>query len=123
MRLAGQVTGVEGYIESAAIGLIAGRLAAADLRGLPLDPPPPTTALGALAAHITGGHLGGAFQPMNINYGLFPPIEPPPREPGERRMRGDRARARRRALSERALSDLEAWLARQAGTAPRYSAA
>jgi methylenetetrahydrofolate--tRNA-(uracil-5-)-methyltransferase len=123
LRFAGQVTGVEGYIESAAIGLIAGRLAAADLAGRPLAAPPQTTALGALLAHITGGQLGGAFQPMNINYGLLPPIEPPPREPGARRARGDRIRAKRRALSERALADLDVWLASQAGESTRYSAA
>ena len=81
LRFAGQVTGVEGYVESAAIGLIAGRFAGAERLGAPLAPPPPTTALGALLAHITGGHLsadgeGGArsFQPMNVNYGLFRPV-------------------------------------------------
>src|SRR6202789_620086 len=73
LRFAGQITGVEGYVESAAIGLIAGRLAAAERLGRSLGPPPPTTALGALLGHITGGHLEGgkgSFQPMNINYGL-----------------------------------------------------
>jgi methylenetetrahydrofolate--tRNA-(uracil-5-)-methyltransferase len=80
LRFAGQVTGVEGYVESAAIGLLAGRLAAAERLGRPLETPPPTTALGALVAHITGGHLAGpkaSFQPMNINYGLLPPMEVP----------------------------------------------
>ncbi|MGH6972009.1 MAG: methylenetetrahydrofolate--tRNA-(uracil(54)-C(5))-methyltransferase (FADH(2)-oxidizing) TrmFO, partial [Caulobacteraceae bacterium] len=80
LRFAGQITGVEGYVESAAIGLLAGRLAAAERLGRPLSAPPPTTALGALVAHITGGHLAsgvGSFQPMNVNYGLFPPIDPP----------------------------------------------
>ena len=79
LRFAGQITGVEGYVESAAIGLIAGRLAAAERLGRAIETPPPTTALGALVAHITGGHLAagaGSFQPMaNINYGLLPPIE------------------------------------------------
>src|SRR5580704_8211120 len=77
LRFAGQITGVEGYVESAAIGLIAGRLAAAEQLGRSLSPPPASTALGALAAHITGGHLAhgpGSFQPMNINYGLLPQI-------------------------------------------------
>ena len=79
VRFAGQITGVEGYVESAAIGLLAGRFAAAELAGAdaPPPPPPPTTALGALLTHITGGHLGagGTFQPMNVNFGLFPPLE------------------------------------------------
>src|SRR5215216_5766340 len=80
LRFAGQITGCEGYVESAAVGLLAGRFAAAERLGRPLDAPPPTTALGALVGHITGGHLDtgkGSFQPMNINYGLLPPIEPP----------------------------------------------
>ena len=123
LRFAGQITGVEGYVESAAIGLIAGRLAAAELLGLPIDPPPPTTALGALTAHITGGHLAGAFQPMNINYGLFPLVEPPPRPPGMRRARGERLNAKRKAIAERALADLAGWLEGQAPIARRYSAA
>jgi methylenetetrahydrofolate--tRNA-(uracil-5-)-methyltransferase len=110
LRFAGQITGVEGYVESAAMGLIAGRLAAAERLGQALDTPPPTTALGALVAHITGGHLaGGSFQPMNINYGLLPPLETPytaPRPKG----RGERGRARKRALSVRALADIDAWL-------------
>ncbi|MBV9995325.1 MAG: methylenetetrahydrofolate--tRNA-(uracil(54)-C(5))-methyltransferase (FADH(2)-oxidizing) TrmFO [Caulobacteraceae bacterium] len=110
LRFAGQITGVEGYVESAAIGLIAGRLAAAEQLGRPLAPPPPTTALGALIAHVTGGHLpagAGSFQPMNINYGLLPPLE---REPERRGLgRRDRGRAKKRALGERALADLEAW--------------
>ena len=117
LRFAGQITGVEGYVESAAIGLIAGRLAAAELRGAPLDPPPPTTALGALIAHITGGHLaghGGSFQPMNINYGLLPPIAAPERTPEGRRIsRTDRGRAKKRAFAERALTDLRGWSDRE----------
>ena len=77
VRFAGQITGVEGYVESAAIGLLAGRSAAAELAGADAPPPPPTTALGALLTHITGGHLGAGatFQPMNVNFGLFPPLE------------------------------------------------
>ena len=78
IRFAGQVTGVEGYVESAAVGLLAGRFSAAERRGRTLDAPPVTTALGALSAHISGGHLeGGKFQPMNFNYGLLPPMEMP----------------------------------------------
>jgi methylenetetrahydrofolate--tRNA-(uracil-5-)-methyltransferase len=119
LRFAGQMTGVEGYVESAAIGLLAGRFAAAERLGRPCSPPPPTTALGALVAHITGGHLsteteGGAssFQPMNVNYGLFPDIEGPEKDADGKRLKGkDRGRAKKRAMSARALVDIERWLA------------
>jgi methylenetetrahydrofolate--tRNA-(uracil-5-)-methyltransferase len=123
LRFAGQITGVEGYVESAAIGLIAGRFAAAERRGETLSPPPPTTALGALLNHITGGHLSveddsaaRSFQPMNVNYGLFPPIavSSPPRGKGPRASRGF---DRKRALSARALADLERWLSHSASVA------
>jgi methylenetetrahydrofolate--tRNA-(uracil-5-)-methyltransferase len=114
LRFAGQITGVEGYVESAAIGLIAGRLAAAERRGARLEAPPPTTALGALVRHITGGHLEGgkgSFQPMNINYGLLPPMEDPPKVPGAPRIgKRDRGRAKKRAVAERAFADLAAWV-------------
>jgi methylenetetrahydrofolate--tRNA-(uracil-5-)-methyltransferase len=114
LRFAGQITGVEGYVESAAIGLLAGRMAAAERLGVALSPPPPTTAMGALIGHITGGHLeAGArsFQPMNINYGLLPPMDPPRRDADGRRFaRGDRGRAKKRAMSLRALADLDAWI-------------
>lgn len=112
MRFAGQVTGVEGYVESAAIGLLAGRFAAAQALGQDLPPPPPTTALGALIDHITGGHLeGGAFQPMNINYGLLPPMEPPKIDhEGKKLPLKERGRAKKRLMSVRALADLETWL-------------
>lgn len=107
LRFAGQITGVEGYVESAAVGLIAGRLAAAERLGAILTPPPATTALGALVRHITGGHLdGAAFQPMNINYGLLPPIETPAGAKG----RAEKGRARKRAVGVRALADVERWL-------------
>ncbi|MFI4976359.1 MAG: methylenetetrahydrofolate--tRNA-(uracil(54)-C(5))-methyltransferase (FADH(2)-oxidizing) TrmFO [Caulobacterales bacterium] len=113
LRFAGQITGVEGYVESAAIGLLAGRLAAAERLGVALTPPPATTALGALVGHITGGHLAAgsrSFQPMNINYGLLPPMAEPQRDPGGRKfVRGERGRARKRAMSLRALEDLRAW--------------
>lgn len=99
LRFAGQVTGVEGYVESAAIGLLTGRFAAADRLGRTAPPPPPTTALGALLAHITGGAAAESFQPMNVNFGLFPPPEV--------RVRG---RERKKTYSARALRDLEAWL-------------
>ncbi|GAA4775519.1 methylenetetrahydrofolate--tRNA-(uracil(54)-C(5)) -methyltransferase (FADH(2)-oxidizing) TrmFO [Stakelama sediminis] len=75
IRFAGQITGCEGYIESAAVGLLAGRFAAAEFRGESMTPPPVTTALGALLGHITGGAEADSYQPMNINFGLFPPIE------------------------------------------------
>jgi methylenetetrahydrofolate--tRNA-(uracil-5-)-methyltransferase len=121
LRFAGQVTGVEGYVESAAIGLVAGRLAAAERLGRELAPPPQTTALGALVNHITGGHLeGAAFQPMNINYGLLPPMEPPRRaEDGRRLGAPERGRAKKRLMGVRALSDLDVWL----GAAARSAAA
>jgi len=113
LRFAGQVTGVEGYIESAAVGLLAGRFAAADALGREQSSPPATTALGALLGHITGGHLQGAkgsFQPMNINYGLLPPMDPPRRaEGGKPFARGERGRAKKRQMSVRALADLDAW--------------
>jgi methylenetetrahydrofolate--tRNA-(uracil-5-)-methyltransferase len=101
LRFAGQVTGVEGYVESAAIGLLAGRFAAAERLGGVETAPPPTTALGALLAHITGGADAGTFQPMNVNFGLFPPL------PEAKRDRPDR----KPALARRALADLDAWLA------------
>ena len=75
IRFAGQITGVEGYVESAAMGLLAGRLAAAEAQGRDLPLPPPATATGALLAHITGGAEAATFQPMNVNFGLFPPVE------------------------------------------------
>ena len=113
LRFAGQITGVEGYVESAAIGLLAGRLAAAERLGRALTPPPATTALGSLVGHITGGHLTGhkgSFQPMNINYGLMPPLEGAPALAGGRKaVRGERARAKKRAIGARALADLAAW--------------
>src|SRR5215470_4736877 len=99
LRFAGQITGCEGYVESAAVGLLAGRFAAADRLGLALAEPPPTTAMGALLGHITGGADAATFQPMNINFGLFPPIE------------GTfRGKERKQALAARALSDFNQWI-------------
>ena len=115
LRFAGQVTGVEGYVESAAIGLLAGRMAAAERLGQPLAAPPMTTALGALLGHITGGHLDGgkgSFQPMNINYGLLPPVETPKRnETGGRMGSKERGRIKKRLVGDRALADLAVWAA------------
>ena len=111
-RFAGQITGVEGYVESAAIGLLAGRFAAAQAQGRELEAPPATTALGALIDHITIGHLeGGAFQPMNINYGLLPPMDAPKAdENGQKIPLKERGRAKKRLMSIRALRDLDVWL-------------
>jgi len=113
LRFAGQVTGVEGYVESAAVGLLAGRFAAAERLGMPMQAPPPTTALGGLVGHITGGHLSGgksSFQPMNINYGLLPPMDPPKRDAeGQRLGSKEKTRIKKRMMGERALADLGAW--------------
>jgi methylenetetrahydrofolate--tRNA-(uracil-5-)-methyltransferase len=100
LRFAGQLTGVEGYVESAAIGLLAGRFAAAEQFGQTPSPPPATTALGALLAHITGGAEARGFQPMNVNFGLFPPLAREPRH----------GATRRPLLIQRARADLAAWL-------------
>src|ERR1700755_2333978 len=101
IRFAGQVTGVEGYVESGAIGILAGRLPAAETAGHDTVLPPPTTAFGALLAHITGGADAKTFQPMNVNFGLFPDFPP------EKKIRG---KDRKQAMSERALDDLGQWL-------------
>ncbi len=116
LRFAGQITGVEGYVESAAIGLIAGRFAAADHLGRMATPPPAETAMGALMAHVVGGHLSGgagSFQPMNINYGLLPPLAGPPPargEDGRKLTPTERGRSKKRLMSQRALEALDAWL-------------
>ena len=122
IRFAGQISGCEGYVESAAIGLIVGRLTAAEVLGQPLAPPPPTTAIGALINHITGGHIEAidvgprSFQPMNVNFGLFPPISAPGLDAQGRRLRGpERGVARKRALSARARDDIELWAAQALG--------
>ena len=105
LRFAGQITGCEGYVESAAVGLLAGRFAAAEQSGQEPDRPPQTTALGALLGHITGGAEADTFQPMNVNFGLFPDIEG--RTEKGRRLKG---KDRKQAMSRRALEDLDAWL-------------
>src|ERR1700761_9455125 len=118
LRFAGQMTGCEGYVESASIGLMAGLYAAADVRGATLAPPPATTALGALLGHITGGHIetiepgSRSFQPMNINFGLFPPLASPPTKKADgSRLRGnEKTVAKKQAISARALADLDRWI-------------
>lgn len=99
LRFAGQITGCEGYVESAAVGLLAGRFAAAQILNRPMTRPPETTAMGAILSHITGGGNTETFQPMNVNFGLFPDIENAPK-----------GRERKKALSHRARADLESWL-------------
>ena len=93
LRFAGQITGCEGYVESAAIGMLAGRFAAAELTGHTLPPPPAETALGALLGHITGGAEAATYQPMNVNFGLFPPIAGKTKKADRKRLYTDRARA------------------------------
>jgi methylenetetrahydrofolate--tRNA-(uracil-5-)-methyltransferase len=117
LRFAGQITGCEGYVESAAIGLMAGRFAAAERLGERPRLPPPTTAHGSLLGHITGGHIETidagprSYQPMNINFGLFPPLAKSPTVGADgKRLRGPaKGVARKQALSARALADLDAW--------------
>jgi methylenetetrahydrofolate--tRNA-(uracil-5-)-methyltransferase len=123
LRFAGQITGCEGYVESAAIGLLAGRFAAAQRLVVTLRPPPPTTAHGALIAHITGGHVETidagprSYQPMNVNFGLFPPLaRAPTRNEDGTRLRGTaKTLAKKQALCQRALIDLTQWAAGDAG--------
>ncbi|MFT5742684.1 MAG: methylenetetrahydrofolate--tRNA-(uracil-5-)-methyltransferase [Paracoccaceae bacterium] len=111
IRFAGQITGVEGYVESAAMGLLAGRLAVAEIRGETLPPVPDTTATGALVTHITGGADAKTFQPMNVNFGLFPPVEG---LKSGRRGRKDRYKA----YTDRAKLDWQGWLDHSALDAP-----
>jgi methylenetetrahydrofolate--tRNA-(uracil-5-)-methyltransferase len=126
LRFAGQITGCEGYVESAAIGLLAGRAAAAERLGVAWIAPPATTAFGALLGHITGGHISveageapRSFQPMNVNFGLFPELETPSHDAEGRKIKGkERGAARKRALSARALADFDRWVA-----TPRQAAA
>ena len=107
VRFAGQITGCEGYVESAAIGLLAGRFAAAEIEGKTIDPPPIATALGALLGHVTGGADADLYQPMNVNFGLFPPIE------------GRTRKADRKALyTSRAREALAVWQAEMEGKTP-----
>src|SRR5215213_6518040 len=125
LRFAGQITGCEGYVESAAVGLMAGRFAAAERLGRSTAPLPATTALGALINHITGGHIEApedgprSFQPMNVNFGLFPPLERMPKVEGQRLRGAAKAAAKKKALTDRARADLSAWFA---GEVPRIAA-
>jgi methylenetetrahydrofolate--tRNA-(uracil-5-)-methyltransferase len=116
LRFAGQITGVEGYVESAAIGLVAGRMAAAQTRGESVEAPVTTTALGALFDHILGGHIAAegepgprSFQPMNVNFGLLPPITVPKPEDVTRWKSTEKVQAKRKAMSDRALADIAGW--------------
>ena len=119
LRFAGQITGVEGYVESAAMGLVAGRMAAADALGEVFAPPPATTAHGALLNHITGGHIpatdgaSSSFQPMNINFGLMPPVVVPAGPDGKRPRGKLKQVARKMAYTTRAKTDFTAWLGRE----------
>jgi len=128
IRFAGQITGCEGYVESAAVGHLAGRFAAAERLGRVALPPPATTAMGALLGHITGGHIAEseaeaaepskprAFQPMNVNFGLFPPIVAPKVDADGRRYKGtEKTQAKKRAMAARARVDLAAWIAAENG--------
>lgn len=106
LRFAGQITGCEGYVESAAVGIMAGRFAAMERLGMAMAAPPPTTAMGSILAHITGGGNAETFQPMNVNFGLFPPIADPVGAKGK-----DKGRERKKMMALRALGDIDHWLA------------
>ena len=122
LRFAGQITGCEGYVESASVGLMAGRFAAAEREARDPAIPPETTAMGALLRHITGGHIleeaepdtpakPRSFQPMNVNFGLFPPLAHAPKSPDGKRLRGpEKAAAKKRAITDRARAALGDWL-------------
>ena len=116
IRFAGQIMGVEGYVESAALGLITGRMAAAQAAGNVYPVPPLTTAMGSLVEHVTGGYMTGPkakFQPMNVNFGLFPPMEEEivyPKVNGKRLRGKDKTRYRKSLLAKRALIDIKSWV-------------
>jgi methylenetetrahydrofolate--tRNA-(uracil-5-)-methyltransferase len=117
IRFAGQITGVEGYVESTTIGLMAGRFAAAQIQGSAVAHPPMTSAFGALLAHITVNADAKTFQPMNVNFGLMPELEPLPAPVGDdgKRLRGKlrmqaKKQARQRAFTARARADFSSWL-------------
>jgi methylenetetrahydrofolate--tRNA-(uracil-5-)-methyltransferase len=110
LRFAGQITGCEGYVESASVGIMAGRFAAAQAKGASIDAPPVTTAMGALLNHITGGADAETFQPMNVNFGLFPPLSG---DIVDHRGRPVRGADKKKELSRRALADMANWLAPQ----------
>lgn len=112
LRFAGQITGCEGYVESAAVGLMAGRFAAAERLGKDFVAPPATTAMGAILGHITGGAVAETFQPMNVNFGLFPDIDLK-----DARGRPLRGTDKKRAITGRALNDLQGWLVKNGNLA------
>ena len=118
IRFAGQITGVEGYVESAAIGGLTGRMAASALTGVTWTPPPADTAHGALLSHITGGAMADTFQPMNVNFGLFPKLENA--GTGKRRLRG---RDRKAAYAKRALLSMKDWSGNNTFALPEIFAA
>jgi methylenetetrahydrofolate--tRNA-(uracil-5-)-methyltransferase len=130
LRFAGQITGCEGYVESAAIGLLAGRFVAAEYLRVPPALPPSTSAHGALLNHITGGHLSSrepghfSFQPMNVNFGLFPALTPTPARAADgTRLKGsEKALTNKRALSARALADLGGWVGLESNRALMHAA-
>jgi methylenetetrahydrofolate--tRNA-(uracil-5-)-methyltransferase len=108
IRFAGQITGCEGYVESAAVGIMAGRMAASELLSQPIETPPATTAMGAILSHITGGADTKTFQPMNVNFGLFPPMDVP--KEALKGLKGkEKGRAKKKAMAGRALNDLLQW--------------
>jgi methylenetetrahydrofolate--tRNA-(uracil-5-)-methyltransferase len=118
LRFAGQITGCEGYVESASVGCMAGLFTVMEARGQEIAPPPETSAMGALLGHITGGHITrddgagkpSSFQPMNVNFGLFPQIEAPARDAEGKRLKGkDKSRAKKLAMTGRAKTDFAAW--------------
>jgi methylenetetrahydrofolate--tRNA-(uracil-5-)-methyltransferase len=120
LRFAGQITGCEGYVESAGVGCMTGLFAAMERLGQPFEAPPVTTAMGALLGHITGGHIAredGAgkprsFQPMNVNFGLFPPVEAPKTDADGKRLKGkDKTKAKKLVMTDRAKADFHAWIA------------
>lgn len=109
IRFAGQITGCEGYVESAAVGIMAARFAASEILGQAIEAPPATTALGAILSHITGGADEKTFQPMNVNFGLFPPMEVP--KGALKGLKGkEKGRAKKKLMSQRALNNLDNWL-------------
>ncbi len=117
LRFAGQITGCEGYVESAAVGLMAGRMAASEILGISMERPASTTALGALLNHITSGANAETFQPMNVNYGLFPPLTTEEQQDAleavsaelGKKVRKLKSREKKKAMSERALRDIVSW--------------
>jgi len=119
LRFAGQITGCEGYVESASVGCLAGIFTVMETSGREIIAPPETTAMGALLGHITGGHISrndgagkpGSFQPMNVNFGLFPPVEAPKTGEDGKRLKGkEKAKAKKRAMTDRAKVDFAAWM-------------